>query len=114
MDIEGQKLRDTFLWNKNESMLSPDQFAEVLCDDLDLNPLHFVPAITAAINQQIGNYYTVWKNDKFTLTIKIFREINATLSSVKTLLSRNFWQISVRVNFHNFHIILHSAYLTPY
>jgi hypothetical protein len=25
MDIEGQKLRDTFLWNKNESLLSPEQ-----------------------------------------------------------------------------------------
>ena len=55
-DIEGQKLRDTFLWNKNETILSPDQFAEVLCDDLDLNPLHFVPAITAAIQQQIENF----------------------------------------------------------
>merc|ERR1712012_199562 len=31
MDIEGQKLRDTFCWNKNETLLSPDQFAEVLC-----------------------------------------------------------------------------------
>merc|ERR1712141_57762 len=56
MDIEGQKLRDTFLWNKNDTMLSPDQFAEVLCDDLDLNPLHFVPAISAAIQQQIENF----------------------------------------------------------
>ena len=58
MDIEGQKLRDTFLWNKNETIMSPDQFAEVLCDDLDLNPLHFVPAITAAIQQQIENFPT--------------------------------------------------------
>ena len=44
------------MWNKNDTMLSPDQFAEVLCDDLDLNPLHFVPAITAAIQQQIENF----------------------------------------------------------
>ena len=29
MDIEGQKLRDTFMWNKTESMLTPEQFAEV-------------------------------------------------------------------------------------
>ena len=57
--ISGQKLRDTFLWNKNDTMLSPDQFAEVLCDDLDLNPLHFVPAISAAINQQIGKEYVL-------------------------------------------------------
>ena len=53
MDIEGQKLRDTFLWNKNETMMTPDQFAEVLCDDLDLNPIHFVPAVTAAVQQQL-------------------------------------------------------------
>merc|ERR1711997_352737 len=56
MDIEGQKLRDTFLWNKNETMMTPDQFAEVLCDDLDLNPIHFVPAVTAAVQQQLDNF----------------------------------------------------------
>ena len=55
-DIEGQKLRDTFLWNKNETMMTPDQFAEVLCDDLDLNPIHFVPAVTAAVQQQLDNF----------------------------------------------------------
>ncbi|TGZ54696.1 SWI/SNF-related matrix-associated actin-dependent regulator of chromatin subfamily B member 1 [Temnothorax longispinosus] len=53
MEIEGQKLRDTFTWNKNESLITPEQFAEVLCDDLDLNPLTFVPAIAQAIRQQI-------------------------------------------------------------
>merc|ERR1712209_345165 len=52
MDIEGQKLRDTFLWNRNETML----YAEVLCDDLDLNPPNFVPAIAAAIQQQVESY----------------------------------------------------------
>ena len=34
-------------------MLAAEQFAEVLCDDLDLNPLNFVPAIAAAIQQQV-------------------------------------------------------------
>lgn len=53
MEIEGQKLRDTFTWNKYESMVSPEQFAEVLCDDLDLNPLVFIPAIATAIRQQV-------------------------------------------------------------
>ena len=42
MDIDGQKLRDTFMWNKNEQLLSPEQYAEVICDDLDLNPINFV------------------------------------------------------------------------
>ncbi|KAL9873408.1 SWI/SNF-related matrix-associated actin-dependent regulator of chromatin subfamily B member 1 [Glossina fuscipes] len=53
MELEGQKLRDTFTWNKNESMTTPEQYAEVLCDDLDLNPIPFVPAIAQAIRQQI-------------------------------------------------------------
>jgi SWI/SNF-related matrix-associated actin-dependent regulator of chromatin subfamily B protein 1 len=56
MDIDGQKLRDTFLWNRNEQHLFPEQFAEVLCDDLDLNPPNFVPAIAAAIQQQVESY----------------------------------------------------------
>jgi len=56
MDIEGQKLRDTFLWNRNEAMLFPEQLAEVLCDDLDLNPSNFVPAIAAAIQQQVESF----------------------------------------------------------
>lgn len=58
MEIEGQKLRDTFTWNRNECMITPEQFAEVLCDDLDLNPVTFVPAIAAAIRQQIEAYPT--------------------------------------------------------
>jgi SWI/SNF-related matrix-associated actin-dependent regulator of chromatin subfamily B protein 1 len=53
MDIDGQKLRDTFLWNKSETLITPEMYAEVLCDDLDLNPINFVPAIAAAINQQV-------------------------------------------------------------
>lgn len=36
----------------SECMITPEQFAEVLCDDLDLNPIPFVPAIAAAIRQQ--------------------------------------------------------------
>ena len=58
----GQKLRDTFLWNKNENLLTPEQFAEVLCDDLDLNPLNFVPAIAAAIQQQVESYPSETEN----------------------------------------------------
>lgn len=33
-------------------------FAEILCDDLDLSPLAFVPAIASAIRQQIESYPT--------------------------------------------------------
>lgn len=38
--------------------MTPEMFAEILCDDLDLNPLAFVPAIASAIRQQIESYST--------------------------------------------------------
>lgn len=43
-------------WNfcsLSEMCITPEQFAEVLCDDLDLNTVLFVPAISQAIRQQI-------------------------------------------------------------
>ena len=50
--------------------------------------------------------HTVWKNDKFSLTEKNFRETNSlVISLVKLLLSRNFVQKSVRENFRNFHTV---------
>ena len=47
-------------------------------------------------------YHTLWKLQKFALTKKIFRQINYLVISLgKTLLSRNFCQKWVRVNFSN-------------
>ena len=49
---------------------------------------------------------TAWKNEKFSLTEKIFREINSLVTFlVKMLLSRNFCQKCVRVNFRYFHTV---------
>ena len=46
----------------------------------------------------------MWKNEKFTLTEKIFREVKSLVTSlVNTLLSHNFQQKSVRENFHTVH-----------
>ncbi|XP_064392260.1 SWI/SNF-related matrix-associated actin-dependent regulator of chromatin subfamily B member 1-like isoform X2 [Halichondria panicea] len=56
IDIDGQKLRDTFTWNKNDTLLSPDQFAEILCDDLELPNSSFVPAIASSIRQQCEQF----------------------------------------------------------
>ena len=48
---------------------------------------------------------TQWKNEKFSLTKWIFRQINSLVISllVKTLLSRNFCQKCRRLNRGNFH-----------
>ena len=58
VEIEGHKLRDTFTWNKNEQNITPEQFAEVLCDDLDLPAISFVGPIAQSIRQQIDAYPT--------------------------------------------------------
>lgn len=42
----------------SEKLMTPEMFAEILCDDLDLSPLAFVPAIASAIRQQIDSYPT--------------------------------------------------------
>jgi SWI/SNF-related matrix-associated actin-dependent regulator of chromatin subfamily B protein 1 len=40
MDIEGQKLRDTFLWNRNEQQLFPEQVPDIVGFAI-LDKLHF-------------------------------------------------------------------------
>lgn len=47
-----------FFFSLTEKLMTPEMFAEILCDDLDLNPLAFVPAIASAIRQQIESYPT--------------------------------------------------------
>jgi len=56
LELEGQKIRDTFTWNKNELLVTPEIFSEILCDDLDLNPTTFIPAISASIRQQLETH----------------------------------------------------------
>ena len=55
--------------------------------------------------------HTVWRNEKFSLAEKKFRQINdyLVISLVKPLLSRNFCEYSVRENFCNLHYVSHSV-----
>ena len=49
---------DVILYIPIETLISPEVFAEVLCDDLDLPPASFVPAVVQAIRQQIKQFGT--------------------------------------------------------
>lgn len=53
MELDGRKLRDVFTWNRNEKNITPEMFAEMLCDDLELNPGVFVNPISSTIRAQI-------------------------------------------------------------
>lgn len=58
MEIEGQRLRDVLTWNKNEKLISIDLFAQLLCEDLELNPEAFVGPIVNSMKNQIDEFPT--------------------------------------------------------
>ncbi|KAI8993356.1 hypothetical protein BDB01DRAFT_776042 [Pilobolus umbonatus] len=57
LENEGYKIRDTFTWNMNESTITPEQFAEVTCEDLRLPVSVFVPLIASSIKEQVQDYF---------------------------------------------------------
>lgn len=55
-ETETQRIRDCFVWNLNESLITPETFARIFCTDLDL-PLHpWVETIAAQIRAQIEDH----------------------------------------------------------
>ncbi|KAK9721093.1 Chromatin structure remodeling complex protein sfh1, variant 2 [Basidiobolus ranarum] len=60
LDIDHQyKLRDVFLWNLNETLLTPEKFAEILCDELDVSISVHGSNIVNSIKAQIQHFETV-------------------------------------------------------
>ena len=51
-------------------------FAEILCDDLDLNTMAFVPAIAQAIRQQLDAHHNDFLEDNTDqrITIKVLNK----------------------------------------
>ncbi|KAK6316345.1 SWI/SNF-related matrix-associated actin-dependent regulator of chromatin subfamily B member 1-A isoform X2 [Coregonus clupeaformis] len=115
MEIDGQKLRDAFTWNmngtaplsiprvedcfgatKSKKLMTPEMFAEILCDDLDLNPLAFVPAIASAIRQQIESYPTDSILDEQT-DQRVIIKLNIHVGNI-SLVDQFEWDMSEREN----------------
>ncbi|KAF9131461.1 Chromatin structure remodeling complex protein sfh1 [Mortierella sp. 14UC] len=59
IDMDEIRLRDAFTWNVNEQLMTPEKFAEILCDDLDLNQAKFVPEIAQSLRNQIAEFEPV-------------------------------------------------------
>lgn len=57
MESNGYQLRDTFTWNLNEKLLTPERFADILCEDLHLPPAQFAEAIVTSIREQLEEYH---------------------------------------------------------
>jgi chromatin structure-remodeling complex subunit SFH1 len=70
IDLDSFKIKDAFMWNMNgqsfycdklitEELITPDQFANIMCLDLDIPPQVFAPQISTAIRTQIEEYAPV-------------------------------------------------------
>nr|XP_002153941.2 unnamed protein product [Hydra vulgaris] len=97
IELDGQKLRDTFTWNKNEKLISPESFAEVLCDDLDLPTLVFVPAIVQAMHTQIRQYNAQPEILSEMLDQRVIIKLNLHVGNV-SLQDQFEWDISEKLN----------------
>ena len=67
---------DDFVYHRSallEQLITPEMFAEILCDDLDLNTMAFVPAIAQAIRQQLESHHNDFLEDNTDqrITIKV-------------------------------------------
>ncbi|KAI8088776.1 uncharacterized protein BX664DRAFT_385381 [Halteromyces radiatus] len=60
IDVDDVKLRDVFLWNMNEQFLTPEKFAELLCQDINLEPYRYVPLIAESIRTQVMDFEAIY------------------------------------------------------
>uniref|UniRef100_A0A6G1SHZ5 SWI/SNF-related matrix-associated actin-dependent regulator of chromatin subfamily B member 1 n=1 Tax=Aceria tosichella TaxID=561515 RepID=A0A6G1SHZ5_9ACAR len=92
MELEGHRLRDTFVWNKHEISITPEQFAEILCDDLELPVQPFVPAISQSIRQQIEAFPTENILDQQT-DLRVLIKLNIHVGNI-SLVDQFEWDLS--------------------
>ncbi|KAI8853135.1 hypothetical protein BC829DRAFT_440146 [Chytridium lagenaria] len=59
IDVDGVKIRDNFTWNVHEKSITPEKFAEILCEDLHLQTPHhiYINQIVKVINEHIEDFY---------------------------------------------------------
>ncbi|KAI0833468.1 SNF5-domain-containing protein [Trametes gibbosa] len=55
-ETETQRIRDCFVWNLNEALITPETFARIFCTDLDLPLQPWVETIAAQMRAQIEDH----------------------------------------------------------
>jgi SWI/SNF-related matrix-associated actin-dependent regulator of chromatin subfamily B protein 1 len=58
IDIEHDhfRLKDTFMWNVSDTVVTPEMFASSICDDFGVHLHIYGPKIVAAINERVQEY----------------------------------------------------------
>jgi chromatin structure-remodeling complex subunit SFH1 len=52
-ETDTHRIRDCFVWNLHESLVTPEQFARTFCADLDLPPVPWADTVAAQIRAQL-------------------------------------------------------------
>ncbi|KAI8838756.1 hypothetical protein BJ741DRAFT_663205 [Chytriomyces cf. hyalinus JEL632] len=56
LELEGMKLKDSFMWNLKERFITPKKFAEFLCEDLDVPASIYGAGIEESMKAQIAEH----------------------------------------------------------
>ena len=56
LETDHHRIRDCFLWNSNEELITPQHFAKIFCNDLELPHNPYVQQISAAISSQVEEH----------------------------------------------------------
>ncbi|KAJ3212050.1 Chromatin structure remodeling complex protein sfh1 [Entophlyctis luteolus] len=56
LEVDGMKLKDSFMWNLKERFLTPKKFAEIMCEDLDVPFSMYGGAIEESMKSQIAEH----------------------------------------------------------
>ncbi|CAG8598836.1 10024_t:CDS:2 [Ambispora leptoticha] len=92
-DFENHKLRDTFTWNLNEKIITPESFAEILCNDLEIPVETYTPLIAEAIRSQVAEYESAAEKSLSRVDYRV--EINLDIQVGKLNLRDRFeWDLS--------------------
>ncbi|CAG8508356.1 19879_t:CDS:2, partial [Racocetra fulgida] len=94
---DGFKLRDTFTWNMNETYITPEHFAEVLCDDLHFPASQFAPIIVKQIRDQLQGYIIHPLSSSEPSQPSLSAEIDVTVGNI-SLVDQFEWDVNCQKN----------------
>lgn len=55
-ETDTYRVRDCFVWNLNETIIKPETFARILCNDLDLSPNQWADTVANQIRAQLEEH----------------------------------------------------------
>ncbi|EPZ32321.1 SNF5/SMARCB1/INI1 domain-containing protein [Rozella allomycis CSF55] len=94
LEFEGIKYRDTFTWHLQEKNVTPEVFAEIICQDFDLPTSLFSPPISKSIREQIVDFSNYLKPDHESVNeLRIIIKLDITIGTV-SLIDQFEWDIN--------------------